>query len=159
MSVPWEFFSSSHFISQLSPTRFPLITAIRMCHLLPVHHQTLSLLIVLQLLSCRFVIAAVSPAVVVPCLLHLQDLGYGVDKGIPTLVIAAASIDDVLAITGFGVVLGIAFAEGMYTHTHTRVSQKVMLFFFCTGIITDTGTYIIHQNEAGPLWIMKASYE
>ena len=27
------FFSSSHFISQ-----FPLITAIRMCHLLPVHH-------------------------------------------------------------------------------------------------------------------------
>ncbi|CAE1272954.1 SLC9B1_2 [Acanthosepion pharaonis] len=59
-----------------------------------------------------FVIAAVSPAVVVPCLLHLQDWGYGIDKGIPTLVIAAASIDDVLAITGFGVVLGIAFAEG-----------------------------------------------
>uniref|UniRef100_A0A0L8HCD6 Cation/H+ exchanger transmembrane domain-containing protein n=1 Tax=Octopus bimaculoides TaxID=37653 RepID=A0A0L8HCD6_OCTBM len=58
-----------------------------------------------------FVIAAVSPAVVVPCLLYLQDNGYGIDKGIPTLVIAAASIDDVLAITGFGVVLGIAFSE------------------------------------------------
>ena len=39
MSVPWEFFSSSHFISQFLPTRFPLITAIRMCHLLPVHHH------------------------------------------------------------------------------------------------------------------------
>ena len=26
MSVPWEFFSSSHFISQFPPTRFPLIT-------------------------------------------------------------------------------------------------------------------------------------
>ena len=38
MSVPWEFFTSSHFISQFLPTRFPLITAIRMCHLLPVHH-------------------------------------------------------------------------------------------------------------------------
>ena len=38
MSVPWEFFSSSHFISQFPPTRLPLITAIRMCHLLPVHH-------------------------------------------------------------------------------------------------------------------------
>ena len=38
MSVPWEFFSSSHFITQFPPTRFPLITAIRMCHLLPVHH-------------------------------------------------------------------------------------------------------------------------
>ena len=32
------FFTSSHFISQFQPTWFPLITAIRMCHLLPVHH-------------------------------------------------------------------------------------------------------------------------
>ena len=38
MSVPWEFFTSSHFINQFPPTRFPLITAIRMCHFLPVHH-------------------------------------------------------------------------------------------------------------------------
>ena len=33
------FFTSSHFISQFPPTRFPLITAIRMCHFLPVHHS------------------------------------------------------------------------------------------------------------------------
>ena len=39
MSVPWEFFTSSHFISQFPPTRFPLIIAIRMCHFLPVHHS------------------------------------------------------------------------------------------------------------------------
>ena len=32
------FFTSSHFISQFPPTQFPLITAIRMCHFLPVHH-------------------------------------------------------------------------------------------------------------------------
>ena len=32
------FFTSSHFISQFPPLRFPLITAIRMCHFLPVHH-------------------------------------------------------------------------------------------------------------------------
>ena len=37
MSVPWEFFSSSHFISQFPPTWFPLLTAIGMCHFLPVH--------------------------------------------------------------------------------------------------------------------------
>lgn len=60
----------------------------------------------------RFVIAAVSPAVVVPSLLNLADRGYGVEKGIPTLVIAAASVDDVLAITGFGVLLGISFSSG-----------------------------------------------
>ena len=33
VSVPWNFFTSSHFICQ-----FPPITAIRMCHFLPVHH-------------------------------------------------------------------------------------------------------------------------
>ena len=44
MSVPWEFFSSSHFISQFPPTRFPFITAIRMCHLLPVHHLGMAFL-------------------------------------------------------------------------------------------------------------------
>ena len=44
MSVPWEFFSSSHFISQFPPTRFPLITAIRMCHFLLVHHLGMSFL-------------------------------------------------------------------------------------------------------------------
>ena len=37
-------FTSSHFISQFPPTRFPLITAIRMCHLLPVHHLGMAFL-------------------------------------------------------------------------------------------------------------------
>lgn len=48
-------------------------------------------------------------AVVVPCLLSLQEEGYGVEKGIPTLVIAASSIDDVLAISCFTVLLGVTF--------------------------------------------------
>ena len=38
-----------------------------------------------------------------------KERGYGVDKGIPTLVIAAASVDDVLAISGFTILLGITF--------------------------------------------------
>lgn len=59
-----------------------------------------------------FVLGAVTPAVIVPCMLVLSQKGYGVDKGIPTLVIAASSIDDVLAISGFGVLMGITFAEG-----------------------------------------------
>ena len=37
-SIMGFFFTSSHFISQFPPMRFPLITAIRMRHLLPVHH-------------------------------------------------------------------------------------------------------------------------
>ena len=38
------FFTSSHFISQFPPTRFPLIAAIRMCHFLPVHHLGMAFL-------------------------------------------------------------------------------------------------------------------
>ena len=38
------FFTSSHFISQFPPTRFPLITAIWMCHFLPVHHLGIAFL-------------------------------------------------------------------------------------------------------------------
>ena len=44
LSVPWEFFTSSHSISQFPPTWFPLITAIRMCHFLPVHHLGMAVL-------------------------------------------------------------------------------------------------------------------
>ncbi|XP_066527615.1 sodium/hydrogen exchanger 9B2 [Hoplias malabaricus] len=59
-----------------------------------------------------FVLAAVSPAVVVPSMLLLQEGGYGVQKGIPTLLMAAGSFDDVLAITGFTTCLGMAFGTG-----------------------------------------------
>ena len=45
-------------------------------------------------------------------MLSLQQAGYGTLQGIPTLVMAASSCDDVLAISLFGVFLGIAFSEG-----------------------------------------------
>ncbi|XP_041842141.1 sodium/hydrogen exchanger 9B2 isoform X2 [Melanotaenia boesemani] len=59
-----------------------------------------------------FVLAAVSPAVVVPSMLLLQTEGYGVEKGIPTLLMAAGSLDDILALTGFSTCLGMAFSTG-----------------------------------------------
>jgi len=59
-----------------------------------------------------FVLAAVSPAVIIPCLMSLSQRGYGVEKEIPTLVIAACSADDVVAISGFGIFLGITFNTG-----------------------------------------------
>jgi solute carrier family 9B (sodium/hydrogen exchanger), member 1/2 len=58
-----------------------------------------------------FVVAAVSPAVVVPSLLDLQHRGYGVAKGIPTMILAAATFDDVVSITGFGAMVSIVFAD------------------------------------------------
>ena len=51
-------------------------------------------------LTLGFILAAVSPAVVVSGMFDLQNKGYGVRKGIPSIVVAAASFDDILAITG-----------------------------------------------------------
>ena len=56
--------------------------------------------------------AAVSPAIVVPCLFSLQERGYGRNKGISTLVIAAASFDDILSVSAFGVMLSIVYSTG-----------------------------------------------
>ena len=86
-----------------------------------------------------FVLAAVSPAVVVPCLLGLQEAGYGTDKGIPTLVIAAASVDDVLAISGFTILLGITFKpdQNIYSAIFQGPKEAVigLLFGIAWGIL------------------------
>lgn len=55
-----------------------------------------------------FVCAAVSPAVLVPSMLSLAKRGLGVEKGIPTTLIAASSFDDIGAITLFGVFMTIS---------------------------------------------------
>ena len=47
------------------------------------------------------VLAAVSPAVVVPRMLRIMEEGYGVKKGIPQLILAGASVDDVFVIVLF----------------------------------------------------------
>ena len=54
-----------------------------------------------------FIIAAVSPAVVVPQMLTFIEQQKGAKKGIPTLVLTGASVDDVVAITIFSAFLSI----------------------------------------------------
>jgi solute carrier family 9B (sodium/hydrogen exchanger), member 1/2 len=49
---------------------------------------------------------AVSPAIIVPQMIDLQSRGYGVEKRIPTLLVTAASLNDVLVILAFTVLLG-----------------------------------------------------
>ncbi|EDU36976.1 cation:proton antiporter [Clostridium sporogenes] len=67
-----------------------------------------------------FIIAAVSPAVVVPQMLSLMDKGLGKAKGIPTLILAGASIDDVFAITIFTTLLG------LYTGKNINIAIQIL---------------------------------
>lgn len=61
------------------------------------------------------IIAAVSPAVVVPCLFRLRSKGYGVAKGIPTLIIAIAGIDDATSVAMYGIMQSIMFSNDSLT--------------------------------------------
>ena len=54
------------------------------------------------------VIAAVSPAVVVHKMLKLMEDGYGTEEGIPQLIMAGASVDDVFVIVLFTSFIGLA---------------------------------------------------
>ncbi|XP_014251823.1 sodium/hydrogen exchanger 9B2-like isoform X2 [Cimex lectularius] len=62
-----------------------------------------------------FLLSPISPAVVVPTLLNLKERGYGNDKGISTLVIAASSLDDIFSISIFGLLLSSIFSIGSLT--------------------------------------------
>lgn len=54
------------------------------------------------------VIAAVSPAVVVPRMIRLMENNYGTDKSIPQMIMAGASVDDVFVIVLFTAFTGLA---------------------------------------------------
>ena len=54
------------------------------------------------------VVAAVSPAVVVPRMLKLIETGYGTKKSIPQIIMAGASVDDVYVIVLFTAFSGLA---------------------------------------------------
>lgn len=54
------------------------------------------------------VIAAVSPAVIVPKMLKLMESGYGTQKSIPQMIMAGASVDDVFVIVLFTAFTGLA---------------------------------------------------
>ncbi len=59
-----------------------------------------------------FMLAAVSPAVVVPSMLELKERGLGRKNEVPTIVLAGASVDDVVAITFFSLFLMLAGGQG-----------------------------------------------
>jgi NhaP-type Na+/H+ or K+/H+ antiporter len=79
------------------------------------------------------VIAAVSPAVVVPKMLQLMEKGYGGDKKIPQMVMAGASVDDVFVIVLFTAFTGLA-TQGNIDATHFLTIPSSIIFGVLGGI-------------------------
>ncbi len=60
-----------------------------------------------------FLLAAVSPAVVVPSMLELKENGLGRQNDVPTIILAGASLDDIFSITIFLVFLNLLRGESV----------------------------------------------
>ncbi len=91
------------------------------------------------------IIAAVSPAVVVPFMINFIDRKIGTKKGIPTLMLAGSSIDDVFVIVIFSMLLGI------YTGTNANILLKLLeipgSILFGIGVGAITGYILYHVFE------------
>ena len=73
------------------------------------------------------VLAAVSPAVVVPRMITLMDEGRGTDKKIPQLILAGASLDDIFVIVLFTAFLGINMGDGVGAMTFLNIPISIVL--------------------------------
>lgn len=73
------------------------------------------------------VLAAVSPAVVVPRMVKLMDEGYGVKEGIPQLILAGASVDDVYVIVLFSTFVGMMQGKGASMINFVNIPISIFL--------------------------------
>ena len=84
------------------------------------------------------VIAAVSPAVVVPRMIRLIDGGYGKDKSIPQLILAGASVDDVFVIVVFTAFTALAATGEMLVTSFVQIPISIILGIIlgvCVGLV------------------------
>lgn len=73
------------------------------------------------------VLAAVSPAVVVPKMLNLMEQGYGTKKGIPQMILAGASADDVFVIVLFTIFSNLAVNNQFSVWDLIRIPTSILL--------------------------------
>ena len=84
------------------------------------------------------VIAAVSPAVVVPRMIRLIDEGYGKSKSIPQLILAGASVDDIFVIVVFTALTTLASTGKMSAISFIQIPISIILGILmgcCVGIL------------------------
>lgn len=83
-----------------------------------------------------FIIAAVSPAVVVPEMLSLKEKDLGKEREIPTLILAGASIDDIFAITLFSSFLSLSLGKNVNIYKEfLKIPLSIIIGIVLGGVI------------------------
>lgn len=88
------------------------------------------------------VIAAVSPAVIVPRMIRLIDEGYGKEHSIPQLILAGASVDDVFVIVLFTAFTGLASTGEISMMSFAQIPISIVLGILF-GLLMGYGLWLI----------------
>lgn len=94
-----------------------------------------------------FILAGLSPAVVVPPMLWLQEEGLGVEKGIPTLGVFIAGVDDALAVAVFGIFNSVSFSNAALWFTIIQGPLEILMgvtYGIVMGVVT---WYLPNKNS------------
>ena len=94
------------------------------------------------------VLGAVSPAVVVPRMVTLMEDGWGTDKGIPQLILAGASLDDVFVIVLFTTFLGMGQGNGVHLMDFVGIPISIVLGLLLGGVVGLFLTWLFERNYA-----------
>lgn len=103
------------------------------------------------------VLAAVSPAVVVPRMVKLMEEGYGTKEGIPQLILAGASVDDVYVIVLFTTFIGMAQGEGVSVIRFVNIPVSIVLGIiigFAIGYIASKLFESLHMRDTSKILII-----
>ena len=91
------------------------------------------------------VVAAVSPAVVVPKMIKLMEDGFGTKQGIPQLILAGASVDDVYVIVMFTAFTSLAQGGNVSVMSFVNIPVSIM-FGIIIGIIIGKALAVVWKK-------------
>ena len=103
------------------------------------------------------VLAAVSPAVVVPRMVKLMDESYGVKEGIPQLILAGASVDDVYVIVLFSTFVGMIQGEGVSALSFIKIPFSILfgiVIGLCIGFLLAYFFKKIHSRDTSKVLVI-----
>ncbi|CDE35897.1 transporter CPA2 family [Eubacterium sp. CAG:38] len=103
------------------------------------------------------VLAAVSPAVVVPRMVKLMEEGYGVKEGIPQLILAGVSVDDVYVIVLFSTFSGMMQGEGASVIRFVNIPVSIilgMIIGLTTGVLLAFYFQKVHIRDTAKVLII-----
>ena len=103
------------------------------------------------------VLAAVSPAVVVPRMVKLMEEGYGTKEGIPQLILAGASVDDVYVIVLFSTFTGMMQGQGASIISFVNIPVSIFLGIvigICLGMLLAFYFKKVHIRDTAKVLII-----